>query len=81
MITVARSSPARNHHNNPYVLDRMFVRVQHSAAGTLLRFRTELATLTATTAGGWELAKAITVTWTIVVLTATAAVLAVLPWQ
>jgi hypothetical protein len=80
VIIVAKSSSARNHRNNPYVLDRMFVQVHHSAAGTLFRFRTELAALTATTAGGWELAKAITLTWTIIVLTATATVTTVLPW-
>ena len=80
MITVAKSTSARNHRNNPYVLDRMFVRVHHSAAGTLFRFRTELATLTAATTGGWELAKAITFTWMMVVLTATATVVTALPW-
>jgi hypothetical protein len=80
VIAVAKSSPGRNHRNNPYVLDRMFVRVHHSAAGTLFRFRTELATLTAGTTGGWELAKAITLTWAMVILTATAAVVTVLPW-
>ena len=80
MITVAKSSSARNHRNNPYVLDRMFVRVHHSAAGTLFRFRTELAAVTAVTAGGWELAKAVTFTWAMVILTATAAVVTVLPW-
>jgi hypothetical protein len=80
VITVARSSSARNHRNDPYVLDRMFVRVHQSAAGTLFRFRTELAALTAATTGGWELAKAVTLAWTVVILTVTAAVLAVLPW-
>ena len=80
MITVAKSSSARNHRNNPYVLDRAFVRVHHSAAGTLFRFRTELATLTAATTGGWELAKAITLTWAMVILTTTAIVVTVLPW-
>ena len=80
MITVAKSSSARNHRNNPYVLDRMFVRVHHSAAGSLFRFRTELAAVTAVTAGGWELAKAVTFTWAMVILTATAAVVTVLPW-
>ncbi len=70
---MAKSSSARNHRNNPYVLDRAFVRVHHSAAGTLFRFRTELATLTATVAGGWELVKAIT-------LTITATIVTVLPW-
>ena len=77
---MAKSSSARNHRNNPYVLDRAFVRVHHSAAGTLFRFRTELATLAATTAGGWELAKTITLTWAVVVLTITATAVTVLPW-
>jgi hypothetical protein len=77
---VAKSSSERNHRNNPYVLDRAFVRVHHSAAGTLFRFRTELATLTVVTTGGWELAKAVTLIWAMVILTATATVVAVLPW-
>ena len=69
---MAKSSSARNHRNNPYVLDRAFVRVHYSAAGTLFRFRTELAAVTAATTGGWALAKAVTVTW---------AVLALIRWQ
>ena len=81
MITVAKSSSARNHRNNPYVLDRAFVRVHHSAAGTLFRVRTELATITAIMAGGWELAKAITLTWAVVIFMATAVVATVLPWS
>jgi hypothetical protein len=80
VIAVAKSSSARNHRNNPYVLDRMFVRVHHSAAGTLFRFRTELAVLTAGTTGGWELAKAVTLTWAVVIFTTTATVVTVLPW-
>jgi hypothetical protein len=80
VITVTKSSSMRNHRNNPYVLDRMFVRVHQSAAGTLFRFRTELATLTAATTGGWELAKTVTITWAVVILTTTATVLAALPW-
>ncbi len=55
--------------------------MHHSAAGTLFRFRTELATLTAATAGGWELAKAITAhrgRWSSSSTTAT--VVTVLPW-
>ena len=77
---MAKSSSARNHRNDPYVLDRMFARLHHSAAGTLFRFRTELATLTAATAGGWELAKVITLTWAVVILTVMATVIAALPW-
>ena len=81
MITVAKSSSARNHRTNPYVLDRAFVRVHHSAVGTLFRFRTELAALTAVTAGGWELAKAITLTWAVVIFMATAVMGTALPWS
>jgi hypothetical protein len=80
VIIVAKSSSARNHRNNPYVLDRAFVRMHQSAAGTLFRFRTELATFTAGTAGGWELARAITLTWAMVTLTTAATILTVLPW-
>jgi hypothetical protein len=79
VITVAQSS-ARNHRNNPYVLDRMFVRVHHSAAGTLFRFRTELAVLAVTVIGGWELAKALTALWAVTILMATVAVVTALPW-
>jgi hypothetical protein len=78
--TVANSSSARNHRNNPYVLDRMLMQVHHSAAGTLFRFRTELATLAVTTTGGWELAKALTVTWAVTILMTTATVVTALPW-
>jgi hypothetical protein len=80
VIIMAKSSSARNHRNDPYLLDRVFVRVHHSAAGTLFRFRTELTTLTAVTTGGWELAKVITVAWAVVTALAAAAVLALLPW-
>jgi hypothetical protein len=78
--TVTNSSSARNHRNNPYVLDRMFVRVHHSAAGTLFRFRTELAALAVTVIGGWELAKALTILWAVVILITAVAVVTALPW-
>jgi hypothetical protein len=77
---MAKSSSARNHRNNPYVLDRAFVRVHHSAAGTLFRFRTELAAFTAITTGGWALAKVLTVALSVAILTTTATVTTVLPW-
>ena len=44
VISMPQYSP-RNHRNNPYVLDRAFAQVHHSAAGTIWRFRTELAVL------------------------------------
>ena len=68
IIMPQRSS--RNHRNNPYVLDRAFAQVHHSAAGAIWRFRTELATLTAGTAGAWELARTVTAAWMLVILTA-----------
>src|SRR5215467_15642467 len=77
---MAKSSSARNHRNDPYVLDRAFVRVHHSAAGTLFRFRTELATLTAAIGGGWELVRLITFAGMVVIYTITLAAITVLPW-
>jgi len=77
---MAKSSSARNHRNNPYVLDRAFVRVHHSAAGTLFRFRTELAAFTTVTTGGWALAQVLTVALSVAILTTTATVTTVLPW-
>ena len=74
------SSSARNHRNNPYVLDRAFATVHHSAAGVIWRFRTELAILLAGTASAWELDRAVTASWAVIILTASAAVIMVLPW-
>jgi hypothetical protein len=71
---------ARNHRNNPYVLDRAFVQVRHSAAGVIWRFRTELAVLMTGIAGMWELAKAITSAWLMVILIMSATAVTVLPW-
>jgi hypothetical protein len=51
---------SRNHRNNPYVLDDMFVRVHRTMAGVLWRFRTEALTLIIIGGGGWFLARAIT---------------------
>jgi len=79
VITMPQSS-ARNHRNNPYILDMAFVQARRSAAGVLWRFRTELAVLTTGTAGALEIVKAVTVTWAVVILTASAAVIMVLPW-
>jgi hypothetical protein len=59
---------ARNHRNNPYILDRALVQVRHSAAGVLWRFRTELAVLVTGTAGVWALATAVTSAWLALIL-------------
>jgi hypothetical protein len=70
----------RNHRNNPYVLDRVFAQVHHSAAGTLWRFRTELAVLAAAIAGAWALATRLTLVWMAIILMASAIMVAALPW-
>ena len=70
---------ARNHRNNPYILDRAFVQVRHSAAGVIWRFRTELTVLMTGTAGVWELAKAVTTAWLMVIFIMTGTAITVLP--
>jgi hypothetical protein len=39
---MAAKANARNHRNNPYVIDGLIVTAHRSAAGVLWRFRTEL---------------------------------------
>jgi hypothetical protein len=73
-------SSARNHRNNPYILDRAFVQVRHSAAGVIWRFRTELMTLLTSIAGVWELSKAVTTAWMTLILIMSATAIMVLPW-
>jgi hypothetical protein len=70
---------ARNHRNNPYILDRAFVQVRHSAAGVLWRFRTEAMVLVTGAAGMWELAKAVTTAWLTVILIMTGTAVTVVP--
>jgi hypothetical protein len=73
-------SSSRNHRNNPYAVDRWFAQVHHSAAGSLWRFRTELTALLVTAGATWELAKAITLAWAMIIIAALAlTVLAVPP--
>jgi hypothetical protein len=79
VITMPQHS-ARNHRNNPYILDRALVQVHHSAAGVIWRFRTEIAVLAIGVTGVRELAKAVTATWAVIALTASALVVIVLPW-
>jgi hypothetical protein len=74
-----QNSP-RNHRNNPYVLDRAFAQVHHSAAGTIWRYRTELAVLVIAIAGAWTLATTVTAAWVVIILTALSIVILALPW-
>ena len=57
----------RNHRTNPYPLDRLLGQVHHSAAGAIWRFRTELSALLAGMTGIWELAKAVTLAWAMII--------------
>lgn len=70
---------SRNHRNNPYPIDKMFAQVHHSAAGAIWRFRTELTALLAAIGGTWELAKAVTLAWAMIIITTLALVTVTVP--
>jgi hypothetical protein len=72
---------SRNHRNNPYFLDDMFVRVHRTAAGVLWRFRTELATLTMVGAGYAALARLAHLIPAAITLGGLVLSLAALPWS
>ena len=78
VITMPQPS-ARNHRNNPYFFDEMFVRGRRTTAGVLWRFRTELTVLMTGTAVVWELAKAVTTAWLMVILIMSATAITVVP--
>jgi hypothetical protein len=75
----SKPSP-RNHRNNPYTMDRHAVQVHTSAAGTLWRFRTELAILTSGTAATWALARTASLTWALIILAGLILAVFALPW-
>jgi len=64
------NSNPRNHRNNPYVIDGLLGTLHRSAAGVLWRFRTELTTLSATSAAIWQLALMLSILWALVVISA-----------
>jgi hypothetical protein len=79
VITMAKS-PARSHRSSPYFWDEALVRGKRTAAGVIWRFRTETTLLATTSAGVWELARLVTLTWALVTFASTATVMMVLPW-
>jgi hypothetical protein len=79
VITMPKTS-ARNHRNNPYLLDDLFVRGKRTAAGMLWRFRTETITVLAVVAGFGELTRTVTTIWAVVALIGVIATLTALPW-
>jgi hypothetical protein len=78
-VIIMPQPSARSHRNNPYILDRAFVQVRHSAAGVIWRFRTEVMVLVTGTAGMWELAKAVTTAWLTVILIMAGTAVTVVP--
>jgi hypothetical protein len=74
------SNNARNHRNNPYVLDGLAAQLHRTAAGVAWRWRTELAILTLTLAALWRLSLLITLPWAGVVTGLVLAALGALPW-
>jgi len=75
----AKANP-RNHRNNPYVLDDMFVRVHRTTAGVLWRFRTELTTLALVGAGYAALARLVYLIPAAVITGGLVLTVAALPW-
>ena len=73
------NSNPRNHRNNPYVIDGLLVTVHRSAAGVLWRFRTELTTLSATSAAIWQLALMLSILWALIAIAAIITAIFVLP--
>jgi hypothetical protein len=78
VITMPQPS-ARNHRNNPYFFDEMLVRGKRTAAGVIWRFRTEVMVFVTGAAGMWELAKAVTTAWLMVILIMAATAVTVVP--
>ena len=78
-VNVMPQLSPRNHRNNPYPADRLFAQVHHSAAGVIWRFRTEFSALLAGTTGIWELARAVTLTWAMVIITVLAVAVVAVP--
>jgi hypothetical protein len=76
----AKANP-RNHRNNPYVLDSLAVNVHRSAAGTLWRFRTELAVLVSGITAVWAMARAATIIWSLIAFVGTIGLITLLPWS
>jgi hypothetical protein len=76
----AKANP-RNHRNNPYVLDGLAANVHRSAAGTLWRFRTELAVLVSGIAAVWAVARTAALPWSLIAFAATIGLIMLLPWS
>ena len=59
---------SRNQRNNPYQLEELFIKFNHTPAGIAWRWRTELATLSTLAVAFWQLDTWTTATWASVIL-------------
>jgi hypothetical protein len=66
-----KTSNPRSQRNNPYLIEELAVKFHRSAAGSLWRWRTELALTAATVAGYLQLAAAITAIWALITIAGT----------
>ena len=73
------NTASRNHRNNPYQLEELFVKFNRTPAGIAWRWRTELLALTTLTAVFWRLDTWTSATWAGVILGGVAAVVAAVP--
>jgi hypothetical protein len=73
------STRTRRGRNNPYMFEELFGNVHRSAAGSIWRWRTEFALLSGLTGWAYWMAHAITLTWTLVLLTGATGLVAVVP--
>jgi hypothetical protein len=73
------STRSRRGRNNPYMFEELFGNVHHSAAGSIWRWRTEFAFVSGLTGWAYWMDHAITLVGTVILLTGTTGLLAVIP--
>src|SRR5262245_9915070 len=73
------NTAGRNHRNNPYQLEELFIKFNRTPAGIAWRWRTELLVLTTLTAVVWRLDTWTSATWAGVILGGVAAAVAAVP--
>ena len=73
------NSTGRNQRNNPYQLEELFIKFNHTPAGIAWRWRTELLTLSGLVVVFWRLDTWTTAIWAGVILGGLAAVVAAVP--
>jgi len=73
------SARNRRGRNNPYMFEELFGNVHRSAAGSIWRWRTEVALVSGLAGWAYWMAYAITITWTVIVLLAATGMVTLIP--